>query len=144
MRLGPGRRRRGLAPIVVEFVIIVITLIVAVVLGGFTFGLFASIVPPAEVAAQVNSCSVTNGSEACQLTLANEGTKNVGTDGHCSLDLGSQTSGQIVKGGIVPASGQLSGVTCIVQGDSVPSGYHIAGSLDLTNGGVVYFAAVTS
>lgn len=130
--------------LVAEFVLIVVTLIAAIVVGGFVFGLFGSYVPPAEVAAQVSSCSSSGTAEVCQVTLANMGPRNVETTG-CSLALhGSNLPGSITNGGTVPASGLLSGVGCVVQGASAPAGSRLVGSIGLTNGATIFFTTVSS
>ncbi len=131
-------------PLVAEFVLVVVALISATVVGGFVFGLFGSYVPPAEVAAQVSSCSWTGTAEVCQVTLANVGPRNVETTG-CSLSLeGSNLAGTITNGGTVPASGSLSEVSCAVQGASAPAGSRLVGSIGLTNGATVFFTSVSS
>ena len=140
-----GARRSGVTAILVEFVLIIVSLISAVILGGFLFGIFTVYVPPAEVAAQVSSCTATGTTEVCQLALANQGARNVDTDSYCTINVGgSKLSGTIANGGTVPASGSLSGVSCVVQGVTAQPGSRLTGSILLTNGALVFFAGTSS
>jgi len=143
MKLGRGSRRAGLSAIVVEFVLVVISLIACIVLGGFTFGTIQIYVPPAEVAAQASSCSAAgNHSFGCMLTLNNQGSRNVATDGICSLNVsGGPVNGTISDGGTVPAGGALTGVQCIADVAGPTSGALVTGSISLNDGGMAYFTS---
>ena len=146
MRTGKSslRSRNATTPILAEVVLIFVALITSAILGGFVFGTFTTLVPPAEVSAQVSSCSATAGSEFCQLTLVNIGVHATSTSS-CAISInGSKLLGTISNGGVVPASGTLNNVGCSVQGTVAPSGVQVGGTVTLTNGGSVYFTAISS
>lgn len=135
-----GKKRRGMTAIIVEFVLVVVSLMASVMLGGFVFGAISIYVPPAEVAAQVTGCITTRNVTGCSLTLVNQGSKNVSTDGTCSLSVaGGETSGNVTNGGVVPAGGSLQGVQCQVHSSPLPAGGRVSGSLALNNGASVFF-----
>jgi len=142
MEIPGGKKRVGLAAIVVEFVLIAVTLIAAIILGGFVFGTIGIYVPPAEVAAQVNICTHNGNVLDCVLTLANQGTKGVSTVGVCTLDAGQGSfNGTVVGGGQVPAGGVLNEVSCSGTSGNMTSNALITGSISLTDGAMAYFTS---
>ena len=138
--LGTTVRRKAITEIVVEMFLIIVSLIACVVLAGFAFGTMAIYTSTARVEAQVDSCSQVGNSTACVLRLQNTGSSSVSTSGLCSLTVsGKDLGGTVVGGGVIPASGSLDGVECVVNGSSITSGGRISGSLGLQNGAIVYF-----
>jgi len=134
-----------MAAIVVEFVLIIVSLISCVILGGFAFGTITIYVPPAMVAAQVASCSYAGNATDCKLILVNQGTKNVSTEGTCALSVpGAGGNGTVTNGGVVPAGGSLQGVTCAVHSSPLSPGMRVSGSLPLTDGGSVFFTGTAN
>lgn len=144
-RIPAGTRRKGVTVIVVEFILILVTLITSVMVGGFVFGLFGNYIPPAEVAAQVSSCSSTGSSEVCQLTLSNVGARNVATTSGCTLSLaGSARPGNLTGGGTIPGGASLNKISCAVQGAQAEPGSRLVGSIPLSNGATVFFTGTAS
>ncbi len=140
------RGRRGVSPVIAEVLLIAVSLIAGVALGGFAFGLLGAYAHPAEVAAQVRSCSsIGASSEVCTIDLTNVGSSDVGTTSACYIDVGgAKVSGTVGSGGSVPGGGSLTGVSCMVQGASAVAGTTITGSISLTSGYPVYFAGTAS
>ncbi len=145
-RLLRRQRRRGVSPVIAEVLLIAISLIAGVALGGFAFALLGAYSHPAEVAAQVTSCSPNGASgEVCIVDLRNVGSSSVATTSACSIDIGgAQVPGTVGSGGSVPGGGGLSGVTCTVHGTSAGAGDSIVGSISLTDGDPVLFAGTAS
>jgi FlaG/FlaF family flagellin (archaellin) len=139
------KKRSGVSPIVAELCLIAVLLISAVILTGFLFDTISVYAAPAEVAAQATFCSASGDSEVCQVALSNVGSRDVNTDGSCSMTVGgSNLKGTIQNGGTVRADGSLFRVSCIVSGAIASVGSLIAGTIALTNGAFVYFTAVTN
>ncbi len=142
LRQGPfSRKRRGLTEFVVTVFLIMVALITGTILAGIAFGAMGIYTGRAAVSAQVASCGTTSSGEVCQLTLTNQGSSNVYTDGVCNL--GPQHSGSVQDGGVVPAGGTLQGVKCVVPGVAPSAGSPIEGSISLTDGFVVFFAGTS-
>ena len=140
-----GKARRGVTELVAELALIAVSLIASVILSGFVFGTLRSYVTPAEVAVQASSCSAVNDSEDCMVSLANIGSQSAVTDGVCSLTIeGLTRTGSVVDGGIVPASGSLNDVSCLVRGSTAQPGSLVVGAVSLTNGAEVPFVAKVS
>jgi len=138
MRIAP-RRRRGVSPLVAEITLIAVVLIATIVMASFTFGLFSFYYSPPEVSVEGTSCYTGGNSTTCQLTLMNMGTRNASTTGSCSLNVGTDISGLVVNGGVVPAGGSLTNVQCVTHGVDPSPGSQVTGALSLTNGGIAFF-----
>src|SRR5271157_1307332 len=78
------RTRKGISPVLATVILIAITLIAAIAVAGFVFGLFGSFTSSATVTAQVTSCTSATG--ICDVTLTNTGTSNVAITG-CSVQI---------------------------------------------------------
>ena len=147
MRIAGKREasRRAVSAVVAEVTLIAVTLISCMILSGIFFGSLSYYFPPAEVAAQSSSCSALNGNEVCQLTLQNQSPQSVSTSSQCAMNVqGSKLTGTVANGGVVPGSGTLSGVQCVVTGASAPPGAQITGTLPLMNYASVIFTAVST
>jgi FlaG/FlaF family flagellin (archaellin) len=137
-------KRKGLSAVIVELLLIVIALVTTAVLGGFVFGTLNFYYGPAELAAQVASCSASNNSEVCQVTLTNIGANPASTLG-CTMNVnGSRVQGIMTNGGVVPASGSLGNVGCTAHGSTVPSGTRVVGWISFTGGFSAYFTAISA
>jgi hypothetical protein len=140
MDIGPLRRRRsGITEIIVEFTMIIAILIAAVMIGGYSFGLISSYVPPAEVAVESASCFSSSNATVCQLTLANVGANDASTTGQCTISSASMKPCQVIGGGTIQAGGVLKGVECVIDGSTVQADSHVQGEISLSNGASVPF-----
>ena len=135
-------RRKGISPVLATVILIAITLIAAVAIGGFVFGLMGTFTSVAEVKAIAYNCTGTP--EVCTVSLSNIGTANASVMGSCSLTMG----GTIYQGVATVVSGSLTGgstasVTCTGPAGSHASvGSTIEGSILISNGADVLFSAV--
>jgi hypothetical protein len=136
-------KRKGITPIVVTFLLIIVTLMASVILGGMVFGFMGSYAPPAEVTVESATCSSNLNAITCSITLGNLGGHSTATSGFCTLGSGSNNA-TLIGGGVIPAGGSLSGVKCVRQGVDLTQGSSIEGSLYLTNGAVLTFYGSSS
>jgi flagellin-like protein len=135
------RNRKGISPIIATVIIIAITLIAAVAIGGFVFGLFGSFTSTAQVLVSSASCTVA-APVVCTLTLSNSGTANTAVLASTfTLTYGGVKYGGSCATGVVITAGSATPVSCTV-GTSVAAvaGEQFTGSLGLANGGVVSFS----
>lgn len=128
-------QRRGVSPLLAELTLIAVTLIAAVLVGGWTFQTMGVSTRTAEVQAQLDSCEAQGSTETCTLSLLNSGASNVDAS---SCAIGS-AEGRISSAGTVPADGALNGISCSVTGD-FQVGTLVTGWVGLSNGGAAYFA----
>src|SRR5437879_2928688 len=84
-----GRKRKAISPVLATVILIAITLIAAIAIAGFVFGLFGSFTSSAQVQASVVTCTYTT-YEFCTLQMSNSGSANAATSG-CSLTVGGKT-----------------------------------------------------
>lgn len=134
-------RRKAISPILATVILIAITLIAAIAISGFVFGLFGTYTNTARVEAISYSCSGTP--EVCTIGLENIGTANTALVGSCTMTF----SGTSYSGVAAVSSGSLNGgstaiVTCTgPAGSHAPVGSQIEGSILLNNGADVLFSA---
>jgi flagellin-like protein len=147
---GKGRRkqRKAVSPVLATVILIAITLIAAVAIAGFVFGLFGSFTSTAQVSITNVSCSA--GSKLCTLTLTNSGTASTysGTSGTITfggqtvtMQCGSATNASPVNTAavLIPAGGSSSQISCSFSG-SPNAGQQFVGTVSLANGGQVQFS----
>jgi len=156
MRILPPSKRKGISPVLATVILIAITLIAAIAIAGFVFGLFGTFTSTARVQASVTNCSHdgTTG-EDCQVILTNSGNANTATTGACSMSFGGSTySGHVADtvahaiagtNGVQPANaGSSPAYFCDVPNNQATSGQQVTGSVILANGGNALFSAVAS
>jgi len=145
------KNRKAISPVLATVILIAITLIAAIAIAGFVFGLFGSFTSSAQVSAQVQSCTAGttgshSGNNVCIVTLRNTGTSNVAATG-CSIQVGGTAAASTLTGAPlnVPASGSVSatcGVTAASNAQTV--GSEAVGSFSMSNGASVPFTGVWS
>ena len=128
-----------MSALVAEITLIAVVLIATVIFASFTFGIFSLYYSPPEVAVEGASCYAAGNSTTCQLTLTNMGTRDTTTTGVCSMNVGTDLSGLVVNGGVVPAGGSLTNVQCVTHGIDPSPGSQVTGALSLANGGIAFF-----
>jgi len=134
-------RSRGISPVLATVILIAITLIAAIAISGFVFGLFGTYTNTAKVEAISYSCSGTP--EVCTVGLQNIGTANTALSGTCTMTFG----GSIYSGVAALSSGSLNGGSSAVITCTGPAGSHasvgsqIEGSILLNNGADILFSA---
>jgi len=137
------RDRKAISPVLATVILIAITLIAAIAIAGFVFGLFGSFTSSAQVSASVVSCThYGNGTDGCILTLRNTGTSNVSVTG-CSIHIGGSATTGVAGTPKVPASGAAT-EGCNAAGAAQTVGSQAVGSISLSNGASVPFSGVWS
>lgn len=136
-----GARKKGISPILATVILIAVTLIAAIAISGFVFGLFGTYTNTARVEAISYSCTGTP--EVCTIGLQNIGTANTALFGTCTLAFG----GSNYNGVAAVSSGSLNGGSSAIITCTGPAGSHatvgsqIEGSILLNNGADVLFSA---
>ena len=134
-------RMRGISPVLATVILIAITLIAAIAISGFVFGLFGTFTNTARVEAISYSCTGTP--EVCTVGLQNIGTANVVLFGSCTLTF----AGTTYSGTAAVTSGSLNGgstalVTCTgPAGSHAAVGSQVVGSILVSNGANILFSA---
>ena len=140
MKMATGKRsHQAISPVLATVILIAITLIAAVAIAGFVFGLFGTFTKTAQVQAAAVACSAAG--KDCVLSLINSGTASTQTGG-CTIAYGGSTyAGTLSGGGTVTAGGSLP-VTCTAPALSPAGtpGAPVTGSVYLANGGTIYFS----
>ncbi|MDG6919875.1 MAG: type IV pilin [Nitrososphaerota archaeon] len=133
-------QRKGISPVIATVILIAITLIAAIAIAGFVFGLFGSFTSTARVSGTATCASGT--ALSCTLTLSNTGTAattitgvtiTFGTETNLALGPAASTAAPITAGqnnvypGLAPATSTAanSGETFLMtvtlaNGGSVP------------------------
>jgi len=142
------KNRKAISPVLATVILIAITLIAAVAIAGFVFGLFGTFTSTAQVQASVTSCvptTATTGPELCSVILTNSGNANAAVTGVCSLTFGGKSySG--TTGAATVSAGSSASVVCSAGSATAyaTSGSQITGSVILANGGNALFSATAS
>jgi len=138
------RKRKAISPVLATVILIAITLIAAIAIAGFVFGLFGSFTSSARVSAAVTTC--TRASPAtCNLSVQNTGTSNVAATA-CFINInGVSTTGTVGGTSAYTAGAGAVSTTCSIAATTGgAAGSSVVGSLQLTNGATVPFTAVWS
>jgi flagellin-like protein len=140
-RLG---NREAISPVLATVLLIAITLIAAIAIGGFVFGLFGTFTSTAQVSAGTVTCLGTP--EVCTLVLQNIGSGNTAITGVCELNFagGSYVSTAALITGSLKA-GNSATVTCTgPPSQHAVAGTQISGYFTLGNGAEVLFAGTAA
>ncbi len=136
-----GRKRKAISPVLATVILIAITLIAAIAIAGFVFGLFGSFTSSAQVQASVVSCTQAAGPAAivCTLNLTNSGSANTALTGTCSVTAGGiTTAGTTALTSIIAGTSTTGTCTTGVTAHLL-SGSQATGSVLTTNGASVPF-----
>ena len=147
MRISSSKHRKAISPVLATVILIAITLIAAIAIAGFVFGLFGSFTSSAQVSAQVISCVSANGANTshafCTVRLTNIGTSNAVANA-CSLQIaGVSQAGTLGGTKAVPAGG-LAILHCTGSTVGNTAGATALGSFSMSNGASVPFTGVWS
>ena len=140
------KNRKAISPVLATVILIAITLIAAIAIAGFVFGLFGSFTSSAQISAVAVTCSDSTG--LCKVNLQNTGSANA-TPTACSVQLsGISTLGTTANGNdfkAVTAGGGAIANTCGVgAGLTQAIGSTAQGSFTMSNGASVPFTGVWS
>jgi len=144
MKFRGRRSKTAISPILATVLLIAITLIAAVAVGGFVFGLFGTFTSTAQVSAGTVTCSGTP--EVCTLALQNTGSGNTAITGVCELNFagGSYASAAALVTGSLKA-GSSATVTCTgPPSQHAVAGTQVTGYVTLGNGAEVLFAGTAA
>ena len=139
------KNRKAISPVLATVILIAITLIAAIAIAGFVFGLFGSFTSSAQVSAQVTACSISG--KVCTLTLTNTGTSNAVANACSIQDQGVASAGNVGGTTSFPAGQTATGFTCTIAptgGVHSVAGSQVVGSISLSNGANVPFTGVWS
>jgi len=151
MQINSARRRKAISPVLATVILIAITLIAAIAIAGFVFGLFGSFTSSARV--QIVSTNlnhvvwtalVCTGTPLCTVTFQNIGTSNANVNS-MTLTYGGVTCAPTFGAAVqVPATGAATGVTLTGIGSCAAgtAGEAFVGSAALSNGAQVPFSGV--
>jgi flagellin-like protein len=140
MKITNAQKRKAISPVIATVILIAITLIAAIAIAGFVFGLFGSFTSTAQVLVSSASCTAAVPA-VCTLTLSNSGTANTAVVASTfTLTYGGVKYGGSCAAGVVITAGTAAPVSCSVTGATAVSGEQFTGSLGLSNGGVVSFS----
>ena len=140
MQITNVRRRRAISPVIATVILIAITLIAAIAIAGFVFGLFGSFTSTAQISA--TSAVITGSTLVGTITFQNTGAAN-GAVNTISLTYGGKTCTvsatlpvTITAGSTVPIA--ITAGTCAIA----VGGQQFTGAAALSNGGQASFAGV--
>jgi len=152
MRINSPRKRKAISPVLATVILIAITLIAAIAIAGFVFGLFGSFTSSAQVSARVISCTLAGAVPnklVCTLALTNTGTSNTAITA-CGINVGGSSVASTATAGTgsltINAGATDSGVLCTTnanQGEPA-IGSQAVGSISVSNGASVPFSGVWS
>jgi len=155
MKINSARRRRAISPVLATVILIAITLIAAIAIAGFVFGLFGTFTSGARLQASIVSCTHGGaGAGYCVIDISNTGGAS-GTVTGCSLYgvAGVESAGAsaptavaaqvtITAGTAAPGTGV--GCTVAAGGIALTSGSAVSGSLIVASGSPLSFSAIAS
>ena len=155
MKIYPTNKRKAISPVLATVILIAITLIAAIAIAGFVFGLFGTFTATARVQASVTSCASNGASpahEACTLIFTNSGNSNTYVVGPCTLTFGGVAQAGTIDAahsgntnGIVTAGSSLANAVCTSTAAVLAgAGVQVTGSIVLANGGNALFSATAS
>lgn len=136
-----GKKRKAISPVLATVILIAITLIAAIAVAGFVFGLFGSFTSSATVTGSVVSCIAST--SICNLTLANTGSANAVVQQASVVFAGTTyvISGltTAVNGGSsgVPLPLDFSAATPVLAAGTATAGTMLTISLLVSNGATV-------
>jgi len=136
-------RRKAISPVLATVILIAITLIAAIAISGFVFGLFGTYTNVARVSAATITCTGTP--EVCTLQAQNTGSANAVLMGSCTMTFAGVTYSGVaaITSGSLQAGSPPATVTCTGPAGSHASlGSQIVGGVLLSDGAQILFSAV--
>jgi len=134
-----AKSKRAISPVIATIILVAITIVIAVAVAGWVFGLFGNYSKTANGVTVVSGLS-TCSSNTCNIVLSNQGANAVSVVG-ASVN-GPSVSSPTASTTFVPAGGTVT-VAISVAGTFQPGGtYNI--QIALSNGGTVTTTIVAS
>jgi len=154
MKINSPRRRKAISPVLATVILIAITLIAAIAIAGFVFGLFGTFTSGPHLQLSTQSCThgvagnlATSG--YCTLQIANTG----GASGAITGCILYGTAGTIGTAAPPPEAGTTvtiaagtaaPGITVDCAGGPITAGAAVSGSLTVASGSPLAFSAIAS
>src|SRR5579875_3886038 len=133
-------RKRGISPVIATIILIAITIVIAIAVAGWVFGLFGSYsrTQPVTIVASASSCSAT--SNSCTLELSNQGGSAV-TVVSASVDGTSATINSVSGNTLISAGGSTY---VVINTQGLVAGQTVQVQLGLSNGATLSTTLVVS
>ncbi len=133
------KRKSGISPVIATIILIAITIVIAVAVAGWVFGLFGSYTRGPAVTINAASSSCTSSNSECYILVQNSGgvTVNVNV---ASID--GNSAAAIVGGSVTIAGGQSATVS--LTGVTLVSGETVSIVLGLSSGSTISTTIVVS
>jgi len=141
-------KRKAISPVLATVVLIAMTLISAIAVSGFVFGLFGTFTSSPEVQAQFTSCN--GAGNTCTVTLYNSGSSNVSIfsgAGCATVTYGgitAEATSCASAGGKVVAGSSLVVTITVASNFNEPTGSQLTGSVALSNSAEALFSGTFS
>ena len=140
------KNRKAISPVLATVILIAITLIAAVAIAGFVFGLFGTFTKTASVSLGAASCTDA-APTVCTMSWTNTGNAATSIPGTCQVTEGGATYtgtaafiAPLPAGGVF-VSGGAGSLTCTGTNTVVlGAGAAVSGSVSLGNGGSALFS----
>ena len=136
------KNRKAISPVLATVILIAITLIAAVAIAGFVFGLFGTFTKTASVSLGAASC--VDATAVCTMSWTNTGNAATTLPGTCSLTYGGATyqGAAAFTAGTSFTSGGSGSLTCTANAVvvAIPAGGAVSGQVALGNGGSALFS----
>jgi len=149
MKINRARRRKAISPILATVILIAITLIAAIAIAGFVFGLFSGFTSSARVS--IISTGLVHGNLAAgptgSVSVTNTGTANTNANS-MTLTWGGTTCSPgmavtLVTAGAASVTLTITGVgSCATMASASIAGEAFTGNIALANGGQVPFTGI--
>jgi len=141
-------KRKAISPVLATVILIAITLIAAIAIAGFVFGLFGSFTKTAQVSASVTSCTWISPHEVCTLSMINSGSSNTAANS-CTLTYGGVTASGTVatvapSTSLTLTAGTTTYISCTGGASDPGAGSTVTGAVATSNGGSVPWTGQSS
>ncbi|MDG6921424.1 MAG: type IV pilin [Nitrososphaerota archaeon] len=153
MQITNVKRRKAISPVIATVILIAITLIAAIAIAGFVFGLFGSFTSVARLAVAGTSISASSPATGT-ITVQNTGTANAaitsvtlvygGVTYIASIPTTDQAALTVTAGSSFSLSLSATGITFSPTLVAASSGQAFSGSLGASNGGSISFTGTFS
>jgi len=155
LKITNHRKRKAISPVLATVILIAITLIAAIAVAGFVFGLFGTFTASATLQLSVVSCvhgvaGNAAGDAYCELAITNTGGSSGSVTG-CAIYGTTETSGAgtappSVVGTVAVPAGTTSAapVHVVCDGVALTAGAVVSGSLTVASGSPLAFTSVAS
>jgi len=141
-----NNKRKAISPVLATVILIAITLIAAIAIAGFVFGLFGSFTSSAQVSAQVQLCHhESTGGDNCRVNLTNIGTSNAAATA-CAVSLsGVMTPGTLNGTSTTVKASSSQVLSCwVATGAAQTIGSQAIGTFAMSNGASVPTSGIWS